>query len=221
MSDEEETFTSAEETPADALALSERGWFIDALNPNRPFITFDGKPVSHITKAEVVLDAETQGVRARMTVVDSAFQALLPEVKVVSEAVADQEYVYEAKVVRVIDGDSVYLELTKEFTQVVDFGFRIKETITTKKSTTMNFRLIGINTPEIRGVPEDVKLKGLEAKQYLIALLDMGPITAVTYKPDKYGRWLVDLYVEAGEPYGRLHVNEEMINKGLAVRYTP
>lgn len=72
----------------------------------------------------------------------------------------EAKYSYDAEVVRFIDGDTVRLKLSKAFTFSVDFGFYITESVMSAKSTEMNFRLYGIDTPEIRGVPVEIKEKG-------------------------------------------------------------
>ncbi len=126
-------------------------------------------------------------------------------------------YEYKAQEIRVIDGDTVILRLEKEFRQEIDFGFYIKETITTKKSTEMSFRLKGINTPEMVGA---TALSGKLARDELIRLLSFTPLRVITYKPDKYGRWLVDIYCTATDGT-ELLVNDELVKNGFAVVYNP
>lgn len=94
------------------------------------------------------------------------------------------------------------------------------------------FRLLGIDTPELRGKnaqPEEAK----EAKEKVIELLrapskddryhvDLKTWTCLvqTQKPksDSFGRWLADLWVkdDAGV---ELHVNGELLDLGLATPY--
>jgi len=131
----------------------------------------------------------------------------------------EREYVYEAEVVRVIDGDTVRLKLSKAFTFQVDFGFYIKEHVMSAKSTEMNFRLYGIDTPEIRGVPIEEKRRGLAAKDEIARLLGLGKIQAVTYKPDKYGRWLVTLWVTPSDGSEKFNVNDRLVEDGFAKPY--
>lgn len=127
-------------------------------------------------------------------------------------------YVYDAELVRVVDGDTVYFRLTKVFRYEVDFGFYIKETIESKKSTVMSFRLYGINTPELRGVPLEEKERGYKAKEELERLLGLGSLKVKTYKPDKYGRYLVDIVVyPKDEP--PIQVNQTLVDNGFAVPY--
>lgn len=134
------------------------------------------------------------------------------------------EYVYQAEVIRVIDGDTVRLRLFKTFTFTVDFGFYIKERVTSAKSTEMNFRLMGIDTPEIRGVPIEEKERGMAAKEELERLLSLadpdGEIEVETYKPDKYGRWLCTIRVRPYSPNSEfINVNESLVESGHAVPY--
>ena len=128
------------------------------------------------------------------------------------------EYMYSAEVVRIIDGDTIRLKATKNFVFEVDFGFYIKEVVTSSKSTEMNFRLAGIDTPEIRGVPIEEKEKGKEATEELRRLVGLGPIRIRTYKPDKYGRWLATLFVTP-EGAETININESLIESGHAVPY--
>ena len=105
-------------------------------------------------------------------------------------------YVYRhVTVIRVIDGDSVVLS--------VDMGNKI--------TWSENFRLNGIDTPE-RG-----RSGYADASTYLIQLLKDGLSRIETHKPDKYGRWLADLYVSVHG--GEMLVNRMMIDAGHAVEY--
>jgi endonuclease YncB( thermonuclease family) len=77
---------------------------------------------------------------------------------------------------RVIDGDTV--ELT------IDMGNRTywKE----------HFRLYGIDTPETK---KSTKKQGIESTEHLRWLLSTGIDRIRTYKPDKFGRTLVRIWV--------------------------
>lgn len=125
---------------------------------------------------------------------------------------------YNACLIRVIDGDTVVLKLEREFVFSVDFGFYIKEEIKSIKSIELSFRLLGINTPEITGVTTEERTKGLAAKAELERLLGLGKISATTYKPDKYGRWLVSLEVTLIDG-SKIDVNQSLIANGFAVPY--
>jgi micrococcal nuclease len=99
---------------------------------------------------------------------------------------------YQAKLVRIVDGDTVVLD--------VDLGFHV--TIQEK------FRLAGINAPEIDTA------EGRDAKKFIAAHLDGSPLVIRTEKPlrqEKYGRWLATILV------GEVSVNELMVQSGHAV----
>lgn len=110
-------------------------------------------------------------------------------------------YEYFAKLDRVVDGDTVWLN--------VDLGFRV--------FARLDFRLSGINTPEMIGA---TRTAAIAAKAELERLLRLGPITIVTEKPgatDKYGRWLATITVSTAT--GPVLVNEALVTGGFAVRY--
>lgn len=107
-------------------------------------------------------------------------------------------YTYNAKVVRVVDGDTVVLD--------IDLGF----TIHWKSSC----RLYGINTPELNSRDKDEKLKALEAKNFLIQELPVGSDVVINSKKlDKYGRPLVEIM------NNNININQELLVLGLAQEY--
>ena len=101
-------------------------------------------------------------------------------------------YNYKGKCVRVIDGDTVELE--------VDLGFEIKHKITA--------RLLDVHAPEVRTKDLIEKAKGLYIKHDLSDLLMFKDVEIVSNKKGKYGRWLCTIYLDG------LNVNEE-INKWI------
>lgn len=107
--------------------------------------------------------------------------------------IEEQLYTYKAKVLRWVDGDTV------EFR--VDLGFRLW--------MECNFRLNGIDTPE-KGKPNYK-----EASRFAASMAPPESDTIIrSYKnPDKYGRWLCDIYVD-----GKC-VNEALVASGLAYVY--
>lgn len=106
-------------------------------------------------------------------------------------------YQYRAWVIRVVDGDTLHLE--------VDLGFDIRRRDT--------FRLAGINAPE-NSTPE-----GKRATAWLTTRLEEVPTLIVTTTKDsreKYGRYLGRLW----DGYGRSEsINDEMIAAGHASEY--
>lgn len=120
-------------------------------------------------------------------------------------------YEYCAKVVNVVDGDTVDLK--------IDLGFHI--------SVTERFRLYGINTPEKIGVSSEEKARAVAAQLYLMELVDGRDLIACTYKDkkDKYGRYLVILKYPCVDEKNNLplpielSVNQKMVLSGHAVAY--
>ncbi len=111
-------------------------------------------------------------------------------------------YEYSAEVTKIVDGDSVWLE--------VDVGFRM--------TYRYNFRLARINTPELRASDPEVKVKAYEAKDRLAEILPLGSTVKIqTAKSGKYGRWLVEIWVDDG--VSSRNVNDMMLEEGLAVEY--
>lgn len=103
------------------------------------------------------------------------------------------DYHYKAKCVRVVDGDTVDLE--------VDVGFKI--------SIKHRFRLAGINAPEMRY--EEGKI----AKAWLKEKVEGKDIEIFSYKDadDKYGRYLATLILEGKD------LNLLMVDEGFAEFY--
>lgn len=118
---------------------------------------------------------------------------LLPQDKV---AKVNQERI-NSKVVRVIDGDTLMINLNGENTRL---------------------RLIGINTPESVGEREE-ECFGVEAKKYMEQIATGKNIT-LEYDDsqgltDQYGRLLAFVYLEDGQM-----LNRKMISDGYAYEYT-
>lgn len=83
---------------------------------------------------------------------------------------------YKAKLIRVIDGDTLVM--------MVDMGFYLFQE--------MKLRLNGINTPELIGGND--KEKALEAKTFVEQELKDCYIAIRTYKVEKWGRFVADVY---------------------------
>ena len=111
-------------------------------------------------------------------------------------------YKYRAKIVKVIDGDTV--------DAVIDLGFRVQ--------TTQRLRLYGINTPEIHTKDEEERKAGIAAKQFVynkVMHADAVYITTEKDKQGKYGRYLATIeYLDIS--YGWTNLNQELIDGGYA-----
>ena len=117
----------------------------------------------------------------------------------------DFEYIYNAEVISVYDGDTVRLD--------IDLGF---------KTWMMNesCRLYGIDTPEIRG---EERPQGLESRARLIELTLGRKVIINSFKDKrgKYGRWLVMLFSKDFEgPYTfEYSINAQLVSEGFAKEY--
>ena len=89
---------------------------------------------------------------------------------------------YYAELKRIIDGDTVDLE--------VDLGFNV--------TVSERFRLAYINTPEIRTKDNEEKRRGMEAKNALTTMLAEARRIKIRTDKDrkgKFGRWIATIYV--------------------------
>ncbi len=108
-------------------------------------------------------------------------------------------YDYRATITRVIDGDTVDAQ--------IDLGFTV--------SVSVRLRLYGIDTPELHSQDDAAKLAAVKAKALTTELLQGKTVKISTYKkPDKYGRYLADIFLEDGT-----FVNEKIMQEGLANPY--
>ncbi len=107
-------------------------------------------------------------------------------------------YEYKAICTKVYDGDTITVH--------IDLGLE-------QWSHNQKIRLLGIDTPELRG-PE--RPEGLKVRDWLKEQILDKEITVKTYKSrdkGKYGRWLMEVFID-----GR-NLNEEMISSGMAKQY--
>ena len=107
-------------------------------------------------------------------------------------------YKYNAKLDRVVDGDTV--------DALVDLGFD-----TWKK---VRIRMMGMNAPESRTRDLEEKKLGLAAKDRLIEMLGDGEFTLQSHGVGKYGRCLGEIFRESD-----VSLNRQLINEGHATEY--
>jgi endonuclease YncB( thermonuclease family) len=114
-------------------------------------------------------------------------------------------YTYSAIVQSVVDGDTLWV--------FVDLGFR--------SWTCQKLRLRGIDAPEL------ATEAGKRCREFVAGALRDAPSIAVkTTRPDKYGRYLADIYYLSGERDGQaivdngVFLNGELLERGLATAFT-
>jgi endonuclease YncB( thermonuclease family) len=123
------------------------------------------------------------------------------------------------------DGSDIKWEDTVEFTFPIKGGRVIKvydaDTITIASRLPyeespmyrLSVRLNGIDTPEIKGKTANEKRLAFEARDKLHELIFGKMIHLKNISTEKYGRILADVYLDD------LHVNQWMLDNGLAVEY--
>ena len=106
-------------------------------------------------------------------------------------------YEYKATVTKVYDGDTITVDFD------LGFGIILKK---------QKIRLLGINTPEVRG-PE--KPQGIISRDALRQRILGKQVTIQTSKDKKgkYGRWLGEVFVEEE------NINQWLLEEGYATEY--
>ena len=108
-------------------------------------------------------------------------------------------YTYEAKVIKVVDGDTI--------DALIDLGFDMHKSI--------RVRLVGINSPESRTRDLEEKKRGLAAKARLKEILksNKNKIILESQGVGKYGRCLGIIRIND------TNVNQQLVQEGHAVEY--
>jgi len=107
-------------------------------------------------------------------------------------------YVYNAVITNVVDGDTIDAR--------VDLGFYA--------SVNIRFRLNGIDTPELTSTDASVRMVAVKAREF-VKQFNGQSITLHSYKTDKYGRWLADIFVQGSTK----SLNQTLLEENLAVPY--
>lgn len=108
-------------------------------------------------------------------------------------------YEYECKIVRVVDGDTIDVD--------IDLGFN--HWIHNER-----IRLFGVDCPECLSRDKEEKAAGIAAKKFVTRRLQLGgTYTISTQGKGKFGRYLGVISDEAGS------VNDALIENHLAVMY--
>ncbi len=118
---------------------------------------------------------------------------------------SSRRYTYEARCVRVVDGDTLDLD--------INLGFYLL--------TRQRVRLIGVDTPEMRSRDPQERQEARQATQYVREWVgdakklseDEFYLEVETYKADSFGRWLADICA------GGENLSENLIDEGHGKRY--
>jgi micrococcal nuclease len=101
------------------------------------------------------------------------------------------------RIIKVLDGDTV--------TAIFKFKDEFYRS---------NFRIMGVDTPEIHSKIEEEKLAAVNAKKYLEELLLNNIVEAEFLEYDKYGRILINIFINDTT------VSSLLISGGYAYEYT-
>ena len=114
-------------------------------------------------------------------------------------------YTYSADVVKIIDGDTIDVNIHLGF-NVILYKQRI--------------RLMGIDTPESRTRNLEEKKRGLISKQYVVDKCPVGSrIVIESLDGGKFGRILGNIWETGHEAHPDTSINKRMIADGFAVEY--
>ena len=108
-------------------------------------------------------------------------------------------YKYNAKVSRVVDGDTV--------DALVDLGFDTWKHV--------RIRMMGLNAPESRTRDLEEKARGLAAKDFVVKMMKKHNNKFILHSQGvgKYGRCLGNIF------FGEQNLNDMLITEGHAVEY--
>jgi micrococcal nuclease len=111
----------------------------------------------------------------------------------------DNLYYYKAKVVRIVDGDTICADIDCGFSAVLQ---------------NQRLRLLGVNAPETKGVS---KAAGLASKEFVKAKLLYQPeIIIRTVKSDDFGRYLAQVYYYSNMDRNWRCLNDDLVSAGHA-----
>ena len=114
-------------------------------------------------------------------------------------------YTYKCTVTKIIDGDTIDVDIHLGFDVVL---------------TKQRIRLMGIDTPESRTRNLEEKARGLISKQYMIDKCPVGSkITLKSLDRGKFGRILGEIWEADVDSMTVEPLNKRMITDGFAVEY--
>ena len=113
-------------------------------------------------------------------------------------------YIYKATVTSVYDGDTLTVD--------IDLGFSIV-------LRNIKLRLLGIDTPELRGGTEKTKSYAREARDYVREKCLGKEIYVESHKKGKYGRYLATIWHIEDDEKSEKSINDLLLENNLAVEY--
>ncbi len=114
----------------------------------------------------------------------------------------EANYVRRGKVTRVVDGDTIDVEL--------DFGFSLYQI--------HRLRLLRVNTPELNSPDLAERAKAIEARDYVTKQIGLRPVILQTVKSDSFGRYLAEVYYTDVDGV-QCNLSDDLIANGLALSF--
>jgi len=112
-------------------------------------------------------------------------------------------YEYKARLIRVIDGDTIDADID------LGFGVWVRQRV----------KLYGINTPDSKSKDPEVRDKGIASRNKLIEILPREfVVQTILNKRGKFGRVLGNLFVQVDEHH-KQNINDTMVEEGVAIHY--
>lgn len=109
----------------------------------------------------------------------------------------------KGKVIKVYDGDTITIAAKLPYKKSPLYRFQV--------------RLIGIDSPELKGYTEEEKTAAHNSQRALEALVLHNIVYLENTKQEKYGRILADIFViRHGK---KIHINKWLLENGYAVPY--
>lgn len=109
-------------------------------------------------------------------------------------------YTYKATVKSIYDGDTIRVDID------LGFGVIFKD---------QSLRLLGIDTPEVRG---EERSQGLISKKFVEERIPVGTVIKIVTERDrkeKFGRYLATVFYSEDSK----NLNEELLQSGMATPY--
>ena len=113
-------------------------------------------------------------------------------------------YLYRATVTSVYDGDTITVD--------IDLGFSVV-------LRNIKLRLLGIDTPEMRGGTPETKSYAKKARDYVREKCLGKEIYVESRKKGKYGRYLAIIWTVEDDEKSEKSINDLLLENNLAVEY--
>jgi len=107
------------------------------------------------------------------------------------------------KVIKVYDGDTITIAAKLPYKKSSLYRFQV--------------RLLGIDSPEMKGHSEEERAAAYTSKRALEALLLHNTVYLENKQQEKYGRLLADVFIVLHNE--KIHVNKWLLDHGYAVPY--